>query len=196
MLKLLFSILLLVLALFANSAAFAVDLQPKGIHDLPDSPDLASDGVVAAARPNDFIVTFSSLAGHDTKFITFGWLGWSPKVIHWLYNDVNRPGGLVATPAAAVASIQNAMSKWTTACNIQFVYDGTTTTGPSLAGAVQRVARCEALPFKLAFDVEESFEDPFAVRLLPDTPRFAVQARYFNLGMSVRGTGIFSVCFS
>ena len=42
-------------------------------------------------------------------------------------------------------------------------------------------------------DIEESFEDPFAVRLLPDTPRFAVQARYFNLGMSVRGTGVFSV---
>src|SRR5882757_4966255 len=42
-------------------------------------------------------------------------------------------------------------------------------------------------------EIEESFEDPFAVRLLPDTPRFAVQARYFNLGMSVKGVGVFSV---
>ena len=42
-------------------------------------------------------------------------------------------------------------------------------------------------------DIEESFEDPFAVRLLPDTPRFAVQARFFNLGMSAGGIGIFSV---
>jgi len=42
-------------------------------------------------------------------------------------------------------------------------------------------------------DIEESFEDPFAVRLLPDSPRFAVQARYFNLGMSVKGAGVFSV---
>jgi hypothetical protein len=41
--------------------------------------------------------------------------------------------------------------------------------------------------------IEESFEDPFAVRLLPDTPRFAVQSRYFNLGMSVGGVGVFSV---
>jgi uncharacterized DUF497 family protein len=41
--------------------------------------------------------------------------------------------------------------------------------------------------------VEESFEDPFAVRLLPDTPRFSVQARFFNLGMSAAGNGIFSV---
>jgi len=42
-------------------------------------------------------------------------------------------------------------------------------------------------------EIEESFEDPFAVKLLPDSPRFAVQARFFNLGMSVSGTGIFTV---
>lgn len=41
--------------------------------------------------------------------------------------------------------------------------------------------------------VEESFEDPFAVKLLPDTPRFSVQARYFNLGMTAGGVGIFSL---
>ena len=42
-------------------------------------------------------------------------------------------------------------------------------------------------------DIEESFEDPFAVRLLPDSPRFSAQARYFNLGRSASGVGIFSV---
>ena len=42
-------------------------------------------------------------------------------------------------------------------------------------------------------EIEESFEDPFAVRLMPDSPRFAAQARYFNLGMSANGTGILSV---
>jgi uncharacterized protein len=42
-------------------------------------------------------------------------------------------------------------------------------------------------------DVEESFEDPFAVRLLPDSPRFGVQARYFNIGKSAAGIGLFSV---
>jgi uncharacterized protein len=42
-------------------------------------------------------------------------------------------------------------------------------------------------------DIEESFEDPFAVRLLPDSARFAVQARFFNLGMSASGLGILSV---
>jgi len=42
-------------------------------------------------------------------------------------------------------------------------------------------------------DIEESFEDPFAVRLLPDSPRFGAQARFFNLGMSASGLGVFSV---
>jgi uncharacterized DUF497 family protein len=42
-------------------------------------------------------------------------------------------------------------------------------------------------------DVEESFEDPFAIRLLPDSSRFSAQARYFNLGKSASGAGVFSV---
>ena len=54
------------------------------------------------------------------------------------------------------------------------------------------------LPFNLKSsvnirEIEESFEDPFAVRLLPDTSRFAAQARYFNLGASAGGQGIFTV---
>jgi uncharacterized protein len=42
-------------------------------------------------------------------------------------------------------------------------------------------------------DIEESFEDPFAVRLLPDSQRFTVQARFFNLGVSAGGAGIFTI---
>ena len=42
-------------------------------------------------------------------------------------------------------------------------------------------------------EIEESFEDAFAIRLLPDSPRFSTQTRFFNLGMSIGGTGIFSV---
>lgn len=42
-------------------------------------------------------------------------------------------------------------------------------------------------------EVEESFEDPFAIKLLPDSPRFTVQARFFNLGVSAGGDGVFSV---
>ena len=42
-------------------------------------------------------------------------------------------------------------------------------------------------------DVEESFEDAFAIKLLPDSPRFSLQARFFNLGRTAGGTGVFSV---
>jgi hypothetical protein len=42
-------------------------------------------------------------------------------------------------------------------------------------------------------EIEESFEDPFAVRMLPDSPRFSTHNRFFNLGMSTGGVGIFSV---
>ncbi len=42
-------------------------------------------------------------------------------------------------------------------------------------------------------EIEESFEDSFAVRLMPDSPRFSVQARFFNLGMSAGGNGVLTV---
>lgn len=42
-------------------------------------------------------------------------------------------------------------------------------------------------------DVEESFEDPFAVKLLPGSARFGVQARFFNLGRASSGAGVFSL---
>ena len=46
---------------------------------------------------------------------------------------------------------------------------------------------------RLAIPPENSPTFPVAVRLLPDSPRFSVQARFFNLGMSAGGVGIFSV---
>ena len=44
-----------------------------------------------------------------------------------------------------------------------------------------------------ARDVEESFEDPFAVRLLPDSAQFSEKVRYFNLGRAANGEGVFSI---
>jgi uncharacterized DUF497 family protein len=43
-------------------------------------------------------------------------------------------------------------------------------------------------------EIEESFEDPFSLRLLPDLP--GGEARYFNLGRSAGDRGIFSVFWS
>jgi len=44
--------------------------------------------------------------------------------------------------------------------------------------------------------IEESFEDPFSLRLMPDTPRFSKQVRYFCLGRTLQGDYIFSVYWS
>jgi uncharacterized protein len=42
-------------------------------------------------------------------------------------------------------------------------------------------------------EIEESFEDPFSLRLLPDGDLNPDKARYFNLGKSIGNKGIFSV---
>jgi uncharacterized DUF497 family protein len=42
-------------------------------------------------------------------------------------------------------------------------------------------------------EIEESFEDPFGIRILPDSPRFSKEARFFNLGKCLDGKPIFSV---
>jgi hypothetical protein len=42
-------------------------------------------------------------------------------------------------------------------------------------------------------EIEESFEDPFSLRLLPESLGDGAEARYFNLGHSISGRGVFSV---
>jgi uncharacterized DUF497 family protein len=46
-------------------------------------------------------------------------------------------------------------------------------------------------------EIEESFEDPFSLRLLPDAEIAGEgHARYFNLGRSVDGRSVFSIFWS
>ena len=42
-------------------------------------------------------------------------------------------------------------------------------------------------------EIEESFEDPLGIRLIPDSGRFAGESRAFCLGRTLTGRGIFSV---
>jgi uncharacterized DUF497 family protein len=42
-------------------------------------------------------------------------------------------------------------------------------------------------------EVAESFEDSFSLRLLPDSNRFATQNRFFSLGSTGEGKGVFAV---
>ena len=42
-------------------------------------------------------------------------------------------------------------------------------------------------------EIEESFEDPFSIRIMPEGMEESEHARYFNLGKAVSERGIFSV---
>ena len=42
-------------------------------------------------------------------------------------------------------------------------------------------------------EIEETFEDPFSLRLLPEIPSADGEARYFNLGRTTGNRAIFSV---
>lgn len=85
-----------------------------------------------SASGSDFFVTTRAIAGERSKFITYGWIGFAGGIVHWRYNDANRPVGIVASATEALQRIQAGMDKWSAACNVHFVYDGTTTQNPDL----------------------------------------------------------------
>ena len=91
----------------------------------------------ATAQENDFKVFFNSESPDEQKYLTFGWKGWSGRTVHWRYNDANRPANIAASAGAVIDRIQGAMAKWTAVCDVQFVYDGSTTVGASLASGTR-----------------------------------------------------------
>jgi chitodextrinase len=48
-------------------------------------------------------------------------------LMHWYYNDANRPAAV--TKSAVLAQINASMAKWSAVCNISFSYQGETSTG-------------------------------------------------------------------
>ena len=122
--------------LIGSTAAARVPGEP-----IPDVAEPVSGIDVVSTRANDFVIKLSSSTGDISKFITYGWLGWTPNVVRWLYNDTNRNPVLAPTSGAAVASIQSAMNKWTAACNIQFVYDGPDRKSTRLNSSHPRLSR-------------------------------------------------------
>ncbi len=91
------------------------------------------DAADASTRPNDFSVIIKSSHGDRPKFITFGWNGFSGGIVHWRYDDTNRSASISPSAASALGTIQTAMMQWQQVCNVTFIYDGTSTVGPSLA---------------------------------------------------------------
>ena len=100
-------------------------------------PKLEQLGVATdAAAENIQTPTFRSKRFHEQiadqqKYITFPTTGWTNGVVHWRYNDSGRMSG-VASAAAMITLIQTEQAKWTAACNVQFIYDGSSSNPPSL----------------------------------------------------------------
>ena len=81
---------------------------------------------------------FDSQQSDRSKYVlfddpTFQLKGWTNGVVRWRYNDSGRNASVIgaSTAAAAIATLQAAQAKWTAACNVQFIYEGTTTAVPT-----------------------------------------------------------------
>ena len=120
---------------FRACLSFAVALLSAGaaIAQAADSAPREVTAPSQANEVNDFHVILFNNAVDSQKYLTFGWNGWSGRTVRWRYNDADRPTNIVASSSAAVSRLQAAMGKWSAACNVQFVYDGSTTTAASLA---------------------------------------------------------------
>ena len=59
--------------------------------------------------------------------------GWTNGVVRWRYNDSGRNASVIGAASAAqtIATVQAAQAQWTAACNVQFIYEGTTTAVPT-----------------------------------------------------------------
>lgn len=102
----------------------------------------ATSAMNASAITDDYRTDFHvALDGKDTaKFLSYGWNGWADKTLRWRYNDINRPASASASATTMLASVRTAMDKWSAVCAINFIFDGETTNGASLASGGARDA--------------------------------------------------------
>ena len=94
--------------------------------------------VVPASSPQQVTKYFDDSHSDRAKYVLFDdpniqLKGWTNGVVRWRYNDSGRNASVVgaSTAAEAVATLQAAQAKWTAACNVQFIYEGTTTAVPT-----------------------------------------------------------------
>lgn len=82
-----------------------------------------------AANPSE---AYSFGGMHKYAFMFGSAMKWSPATINWRYNPAGQPTAY--TEADILATLQRATANWEAACNIRFVYGGTTSTAPSIGG--------------------------------------------------------------
>ena len=125
----------LLVALLATAMAEAVDVPQKALPELsePVQRDFSSVNLPATAVDATRLRSrrFYAESQDSSKFLTFPTTGWPGGVVHWRYNDAGRPSS-VANAAAMISAVQTEQAKWSAVCNVQFIYDGTSTNEPSL----------------------------------------------------------------
>ena len=111
-----------------------------GAKPISADSDYQPDGSVASLAPDGTWRVFRQFDTPQTdrqKYVLFDdpsvLAGWTNGVVRWKYNDAGRNASLsgAGTAAAAIATIQAAQAKWSAACNVQFIYEGTTTSVPT-----------------------------------------------------------------
>ena len=75
--------------------------------------------------------------GADEKYVTmFDPAARWPATFHWKYNHTNASSQLAGSKAAIVATLQAALDKWSSQCNVKYQYDGETTNVPHATDGV------------------------------------------------------------
>lgn len=68
----------------------------------------------------------------EQKFLLLTTLGWPNAEVRWRYNDFGRSFLISPSGDDTLQRLQAAMGKWSAVCGVRFVFDGYTSTFPSL----------------------------------------------------------------
>lgn len=119
-------LLLGVLIAPADAVSAGMDARADNGHETPESEGLLGH-----------VQHFDSSREDRPKYVLFDdpsvSSGWPGGVVRWRYNDAGRNASVIgaSTAAATIATIQAAQAKWSAVCNVQFIYEGTTTSVPT-----------------------------------------------------------------
>jgi Matrixin len=127
-----FSVLTIAAMLFAATFVHAQSSPLSQAHAAQEAIEsVAPDSKLRASKH------FHQPHTDDEKYVLFGdpsqLKGWNNGIVRWRYNDSGR-NALIAgasTAAETITTIQAAQAKWSAVCNVQFIYEGTTTAVPT-----------------------------------------------------------------
>ncbi len=109
--------------MLSRLALFAVLLLPVATALAGGESDYVRRQVPATTPPPPYQPEFQFSFGTAAR--------WPGKVLHWRYNNASAPYPFSADEAGTIQKLVATAAKWSAACGIQFVYDGTTSATPT-----------------------------------------------------------------